>query len=110
MPQFVAIVPAAGSSTRFGRNKLLEMLDGASILHRSLIALGQHPACRAIQVPRDQGPKWLSGLRASVNVINLFDRDPPVVLTQAGQGYAAYDASNANIYGRYVSFQLTKDF
>jgi iron complex outermembrane receptor protein len=62
------------------------------------------------QITKDEGPSWSRGIRASLNVINLFDRDPPVVLTQAGSGYAAYDASNANVYGRYASFQITKDF
>src|SRR4051812_49038052 len=48
MPHFVAIVPAAGSSTRFGRNKLLEALDGVSVLHRPLLALANHASCSAI--------------------------------------------------------------
>lgn len=52
----------------------------------------------------------LGGLRFAVNVQNLTDKDPPIVLTQAGTNYGAYDPSNANIFGRIFSFQVTKDF
>lgn len=52
----------------------------------------------------------LGGLRAAVQIVNLFNQDPPRVLTQAGTNYAAYDANNANIYGRYATFTLTKNF
>jgi 2-C-methyl-D-erythritol 4-phosphate cytidylyltransferase len=48
MPQFAAIVPAAGTSTRYGRNKLLETLEAVSVLRRSLLALLNHPSCDAI--------------------------------------------------------------
>ena len=51
-----------------------------------------------------------SGLRFAVNVQNLTDKDPPIVLTQAGSSYGAYDPSNANIFGRIFNFQVTKDF
>jgi 2-C-methyl-D-erythritol 4-phosphate cytidylyltransferase len=39
-PRFAVILPAAGSSTRFGgnRNKLFEMLDGRTVLQRSVDA------------------------------------------------------------------------
>ncbi|MXP24444.1 TonB-dependent receptor [Altererythrobacter indicus] len=52
----------------------------------------------------------LGGLRMSVNIQNLTDEDPPVVLTQSGNNYSAYDASNANFFGRTVSVQVTKTF
>jgi 2-C-methyl-D-erythritol 4-phosphate cytidylyltransferase len=39
MPQtFAVVMPAAGSSSRYGRNKLLEMLDGQTVIERSLRA------------------------------------------------------------------------
>jgi len=57
-------------------------------------------------VPKDSGVSWMRGLRASVNIQNLFDRNPPVVLS----GTSAYDAANADIYGRTTMLQLTKDF
>lgn len=45
MPDFAVILPAAGSSTRYGagRSKLLEDLGGQSVLARSLIAFLQRP-------------------------------------------------------------------
>jgi 2-C-methyl-D-erythritol 4-phosphate cytidylyltransferase len=42
MPDLAAIVPAAGSSTRYGRNKLLEELEGETVLQRALLALWNH--------------------------------------------------------------------
>lgn len=52
----------------------------------------------------------LSGLRLSLNVQNVTNEDPPIVLTQAGNNYGAYDPSNANIFGRIFSLQATKSF
>lgn len=50
---------------------------------------------------------WGDGLRASLNVRNLTDRDPPVVLSANGN---AFDPQGANVFGRIVSFQLSKTF
>jgi iron complex outermembrane recepter protein len=47
----------------------------------------------------------LKGTRLSVNAQNLFDRDPPLVLTNT---YTSYDPEQANILGRIVTLQLTK--
>jgi 2-C-methyl-D-erythritol 4-phosphate cytidylyltransferase len=41
MAQFAVIIPAAGRSTRFGTNKLLETLDGVAVLDRTLRAFEQ---------------------------------------------------------------------
>lgn len=57
-------------------------------------------------VPKDAGESWLRGLRASVTFQNLLDKDPPVVLN----GTSAYDAANADIYGRTTMLQLSKSF
>ncbi|WP_294352359.1 TonB-dependent siderophore receptor [uncultured Sphingomonas sp.] len=59
-------------------------------------------------VPRTSGV--LRGVRLSANFQNITNEDPPLVLTQAGANYGAYDPSNANILGRIVTFQLTKAF
>lgn len=59
-------------------------------------------------VPEDAS--IFGGYRLSVNVQNVTDKNPPVVLTQDGNNYSAYDASNANFFGRTVSVQLTKTF
>jgi len=52
---------------------------------------------------------WLSGLRASLSVRNLFDRDPPYV-QYLGSNFpgANYDSNNASPIGRVVSLQITK--
>lgn len=59
-------------------------------------------------VPKESGV--LGGLRLSANLQNLTNEDPPLVLTQAGNNYGAFDPSNANIFGRIVTFQVTKAF
>lgn len=53
------------------------------------------------------GRGLLDGWRASVNVVNLTNEAPPFFTTS---GYAAYDPNNANIFGRYAQFSLTKAF
>ncbi len=49
-------------------------------------------------------PEWLAGSNVSLHVSNLFDRDPPTVLTAGG---AAFDASRANVFGRTISLRFT---
>jgi 2-C-methyl-D-erythritol 4-phosphate cytidylyltransferase len=53
MPRFAAILPAAGSSTRFGanRNKLFEMLDGRTVLQRSVDAFLNRSDVAAVVIP-----------------------------------------------------------
>lgn len=48
--------------------------------------------------------RWLENTTASLSAQNVFDRNPPLVLTAAG---AAFDANNANVFGRIVSLQFT---
>lgn len=57
-----------------------------------------------------KGKTLLGGLRLGLNVQNVTDEDPPIVLTRAGNNFGAYDASNANILGRVFNFQITKSF
>lgn len=57
-----------------------------------------------------KGSSILSGLRLAVNVQNVTNEDPPIVLTRAGNNYGAYDPSNANVFGRIISLQVTKSF
>ncbi|HEX7339300.1 MAG TPA: TonB-dependent receptor [Rhodanobacteraceae bacterium] len=47
---------------------------------------------------------WLSESNVSLHINNVFDRDPPIVLTAGG---AAFDAGHANIFGRTVSLRFT---
>lgn len=49
----------------------------------------------------------LSGTTLSLNVQNAFDEDPPFVNNRAGVGY---DPTNASPIGRFVSFQLRKQW
>ncbi|RSV44171.1 TonB-dependent receptor [Sphingomonas sp. ABOLD] len=57
-----------------------------------------------------KGGKLLGGLRLGLNVQNVTNEDPPIVLTRAGSNFGAYDPSNANILGRTFNFQITKSF
>jgi iron complex outermembrane recepter protein len=52
---------------------------------------------------------FLSGMRASLSVQNLFDKNPPYVFSDGEfiKGYN-YDSVNATPLGRFVSLQLTK--
>jgi len=49
---------------------------------------------------------WLNGLRALLNITNLFDKRPPHVNDRA-YGFG-YDPANANPIGRMVSLQIRK--
>ena len=49
---------------------------------------------------------WNKGVRLSLNVQNVTDDEPPVVLNQS----ASFDARAHNIYGRIWTFQATKSF
>ncbi len=53
MPDFAVILPAAGQSTRYGgpRNKLFEILDGVTILNRSIAAFQIRADVAMIVIP-----------------------------------------------------------
>jgi iron complex outermembrane receptor protein len=57
-------------------------------------------------VPANGGP--LHGLRLSLSVTNLFDRDPPYVNNPTVFSAIGYDADNANPIGRLVALQVIK--
>ena len=59
----------------------------------------------AYVVPAD-GPGWLKGVRTSLNIQNVTDKDPPVVLTTG----SAFDGNVHNVLGRVWSLQITKSF
>ncbi|MFL6603246.1 MAG: TonB-dependent receptor plug domain-containing protein [Steroidobacteraceae bacterium] len=50
---------------------------------------------------------FLKDSAISVSAQNLFDRDPPIVLTSGG---AQFDANNANVFGRIVQLNVMKRF
>ena len=49
----------------------------------------------------------LDDLALSVNIRNLFDRDPPFVVQSVGINM---DPTNANAIGRFISFDITKSW
>jgi iron complex outermembrane receptor protein len=51
-------------------------------------------------------PGMFEGVRLNLSVFNLFDKDPPIVLS----GNNAVDLNNHNIWGRYWSFEISKRF
>lgn len=53
MPDFAVILPAAGQSTRYGgpRNKLFEILDGVTVLNRSIAAFQTRADVAMIVIP-----------------------------------------------------------
>src|SRR5689334_20294312 len=52
-PPLAVILPAAGSSTRFGRNKLIEPLGGKPVLVRTIQAFLAHQSVRKIVIATD---------------------------------------------------------
>jgi iron complex outermembrane receptor protein len=52
---------------------------------------------------------WTRGVRLSLNVYNVTDRNPPIVLS-TGFGTSAYNANRSNPLGRTGAFTLTKAF
>jgi outer membrane receptor protein involved in Fe transport len=49
---------------------------------------------------------WLDGLRLSLSVLNLLDKDPPALNAAAFQ--LGYDAENASPLGRFLSLSVRK--
>jgi iron complex outermembrane receptor protein len=60
------------------------------------------------QLPKDAS--WLSAVRIALNVQNVFNRNPPVVLSTNNNAAFAFDPQSANVLGRVVSAQLSKAF
>lgn len=55
---------------------------------------------------KDEGGMF-GGLRASVNVQNLLNSEPPIVISSAN---TSVDFQNANAFGRMITFQISKSF
>jgi iron complex outermembrane receptor protein len=54
----------------------------------------------------DAEDSLLSGTRVSLNIRNLTDKDPPIVLS----GTNAVDTNAHNVFGRIWSIELAKSF
>ncbi len=82
-----AIVLAGGRSTRFGRDKLAEPLDGATVLERTIAAVMTVASDVIVVVRPDSGPALSAGVRLA--------RDPmpdggPLVGVLAGLAAASH--------------------
>ena len=55
---------------------------------------------------------WLDNTTFAINVINLFDQDPPFVNDLAFQNTdgLGFDTTNANPLGRFIAFEITKNW
>ena len=53
---------------------------------------------------------WLNGIRLSINVLNLFDEDPPFVTSFFSGDEVNFDPTNASPVGRTIAFQITKNW
>ncbi|MCW2391255.1 iron complex outermembrane receptor protein [Sphingobium sp. B1D7B] len=58
----------------------------------------------------ETGSMITNGLAASLNVLNVFDADPPLVVNAGGATPIRFDSSYSSSMGRYISFQLSKKF
>jgi iron complex outermembrane receptor protein len=77
------------------------VMGGAKVGSWTTVDLGL-----AYMVLPGRAPGWLKGVRASLNIQNVTNKDPPVVLT-AG---SAYDGSAHNVLGRQWALQISKSF
>jgi outer membrane receptor protein involved in Fe transport len=57
--------------------------------------------------PHRANTQFSENMSISLNVQNLFDRDPPFVNNPAGIGY---DMANADLLGRFASLRIRKDW
>jgi outer membrane receptor protein involved in Fe transport len=51
---------------------------------------------------------WFNGMEFGLNLINVFDKDPPAVTTIPAFRTLGYDPTNASPLGRFISFSVTK--
>jgi iron complex outermembrane receptor protein len=56
------------------------------------------------------GSMMVDGLAMSLNVLNLFDADPPLVVNAGGATPIRFDSTYSSSMGRYISFQISKKF
>jgi outer membrane receptor protein involved in Fe transport len=85
-------------------NHLGGYLDDLSILPRRVAPWTTIDAQLRLRL---DGSGWFAGTQLALSVQNLFDRDPPFVNRATGQ---AYDSTNADPLGRFVSLQLIRDW
>lgn len=84
MPRFAVVIPAAGRSVRYGRNKLDEPLRGLSVLQRTLMAFEARTDVSGLFIagpgsPALAGPRRTfcpGGASRAHSVLNALDRVP----------------------------------
>ncbi|WP_294298395.1 TonB-dependent receptor [uncultured Sphingomonas sp.] len=68
----------------------------------------------AVDFDKLDSAAWAKGLNLALNIRNITDKDPPVVLSSNGNANAgtlyAIDTQNANPYGAVATLQITKSF
>lgn len=82
LPRFTLILPAAGTSSRFGSNKLLASLAGETVFARTLMAFADHPALAGVVVA-SQHPNVLQ--QAAIRSLEQYAaRNVPVSFVPGG--------------------------
>lgn len=56
----------------------------------------------------DGAPEWAKNTRISLSANNLFDRDPPKVISISSGVQGLFDSQAASVLGRFVAVELTK--
>ncbi|HEX8913206.1 MAG TPA: 2-C-methyl-D-erythritol 4-phosphate cytidylyltransferase, partial [Humisphaera sp.] len=86
LPRFALVLPAAGSSNRFGSNKLLAMLAGEPVVSRTLGRFADHPSLAAVVFAASQ-PNAIR--QACVKLIAAIEaRGVPVTFAPGGANRA----------------------
>jgi 2-C-methyl-D-erythritol 4-phosphate cytidylyltransferase len=92
LPRFTLILPAGGSSSRFGSNKLLAMLAGEPVIARTLACFLDIPALARVVIASPQ-PNLIR--QACVRVIDRFERAGVTVDFAAGGSTRAESVGSA---------------
>ena len=92
LPRFTLILPAAGTSSRFGSNKLLASLGGETVFSRTLSAFLDHPSLAGVVVS-SQHPNALR--QASIKTLDKFEARGIPVQFVAGGDCRAQSVANA---------------
>lgn len=107
LPRYTLILPAAGSSSRFGSNKLLASLGGETVFARTLSAFLHHPSLAGVVVASSQ-PNALR--QASIKTLDLFEsRNIPVKFVPGGDCRAQSVANAAAASSEDVEWLAVHD-
>jgi len=102
---------SAGLSARYVDSYLNDQpitLEGETQAESKVPSWTTYGANVSYGVPKGDGEGFMDGVRIGLSIDNVFDRDPPVVLSSTSD--RPFDTANANIFGRIVSLNLQKKF